>query len=107
MLEFTALSDEGVGADGLPMTRRVVLLHDMKYHWIRDRIKQGHFSVVWRKGADNLADFFTIELEVSIIGDLNLELYSSSVIFNSSQIGIADECCIKHCLWCQWRLMIT
>ena len=32
---------------------------DMRYHWIRDRVHQGHFHVQWRKGEHNLADFFT------------------------------------------------
>ena len=32
---------------------------DMRYHWIRDRVQQGHFHVQWRKGEHNLADFFT------------------------------------------------
>ena len=36
----------------------------MKFHWIRDRIRQGQFLVMWRKGADNLADFFTKPLPV-------------------------------------------
>ena len=37
---------------------------DMRYHWIRDRIRQGQFSVVWKAGATNLADFFTKALPV-------------------------------------------
>lgn len=37
---------------------------DMKFHWIRDRIRQGHFLVNWRQGTDNLADFFTKPLPV-------------------------------------------
>lgn len=32
---------------------------DGRFHWIRDRVKQGQFKVYWRKGTDNLADFFT------------------------------------------------
>lgn len=30
---------------------------DMRYHWIRDRVEQGHFKVTWRPGEHNLADF--------------------------------------------------
>ena len=37
---------------------------DMRFHWIRDRIRQGHFCVQWRQGAHNLADFFTKPLPV-------------------------------------------
>ena len=32
---------------------------DMRFYWIRDRVTQGQFLVHWRKGADNLADYFT------------------------------------------------
>jgi hypothetical protein len=39
---------------------------DMRFHWIRDRIKQGHFNVQWRAGVDNLADFFTKPLPVHV-----------------------------------------
>jgi len=37
---------------------------DMRYHWVRDRVRQGHFKVQWRRGAHNLADFFTKALPV-------------------------------------------
>lgn len=32
---------------------------DMRFHWIRDRVRQDQFDVVWRKGQVNLADYFT------------------------------------------------
>jgi hypothetical protein len=32
---------------------------DMRFHWIRDRIRQCQFQVSWIKGAINFADFFT------------------------------------------------
>ena len=38
---------------------------DMRFHWIRDRIEQNQFTVNWRKGALNLADFFTKILPVA------------------------------------------
>ena len=38
---------------------------DMRYHWIKDQVKQTHFNVIWQKGADNLADFFTKPLPAS------------------------------------------
>jgi hypothetical protein len=38
---------------------------DMRFHWIRDRVRQGQFSVVWAPGEENLADFFTKALPVS------------------------------------------
>jgi hypothetical protein len=32
---------------------------DMRFYWVRDRVRQGHFLIHWRKGSDNLADYFT------------------------------------------------
>jgi hypothetical protein len=31
----------------------------MRYHWIQDRLAQGHLSLRWREGKFNLADLFT------------------------------------------------
>ena len=32
---------------------------DMRYHWVRDRVQHGDFTVTWGPGGDNLADYFT------------------------------------------------
>ena len=32
---------------------------DMRFFWVRDRIKQGQFRIFCDKGASNLADYFT------------------------------------------------
>jgi hypothetical protein len=48
---------EGLANDTLKIKRSKSI--DMRFHWVRDRIKQGQFTVKWQKGADNLADFFT------------------------------------------------
>jgi hypothetical protein len=32
---------------------------DMRFHWLRDQVRAGLLSVTWRRGADNLADYFT------------------------------------------------
>jgi len=37
---------------------------DMRFHWIRDRVRQGQFTVQWIAGEENLADFFTKALPV-------------------------------------------
>ena len=31
----------------------------MRYHWIRDQVRLGHFTVIWQPGKFNLADLFT------------------------------------------------
>jgi hypothetical protein len=38
---------------------------DMRFHWLRDRIDQGQFRVVFVPGKKNLADFFTKALPVA------------------------------------------
>ena len=47
----------GLATDSVKIKRSKSI--DMRFHWIRDRVRQGHFRVIWRKGANNLADFFT------------------------------------------------
>jgi hypothetical protein len=32
---------------------------DMRFYWIKDRVKQGHFNVYWGPGYQNLSDYFT------------------------------------------------
>ena len=32
---------------------------DMRFYWMRNRVKQGQFFLHWRRGTDNLADYFT------------------------------------------------
>ena len=32
---------------------------DMRYHWIKDRIQQKQFQLIWRKGKINMADYFS------------------------------------------------
>jgi hypothetical protein len=32
---------------------------NMRFYWIKDRVKQGQFNVYWGPGYQNLADYFT------------------------------------------------
>jgi hypothetical protein len=32
---------------------------DMRFYWIKDRVKQGQLNVNWGPGFQNLADYFT------------------------------------------------
>ena len=32
---------------------------DMRFYWVKDRVKQKQFLIYWRKGVDNDADYFT------------------------------------------------
>jgi Reverse transcriptase (RNA-dependent DNA polymerase) len=53
-----------VGIANDTITPRRTKSIDMNFHWIRDRVRQGHFIVTWLKGQHNLADFFTKPLPV-------------------------------------------
>ena len=32
---------------------------DMRWHWIRDQVRQNVFDIYWREGSNNVADFYT------------------------------------------------
>ena len=32
---------------------------DMRFYWVKDRVKAGQFIIYWRKGEENEADYFT------------------------------------------------
>jgi hypothetical protein len=38
----------------------------MRFHWLRDRIRQGQFTITYLASALNLADFFTKSLPRAI-----------------------------------------
>jgi len=53
----------GIAAD--TVSQRMSKATDMRLHWIRDRVRQGHFRVVFIRGLHNVADFFTKPLPVA------------------------------------------
>ena len=48
---------EGIVNDTVKQKRSKAI--DMRFYWVRDRVKQNQFKIFWKKGADNLADYFT------------------------------------------------
>ena len=54
----------GLATDTLKIKRSKSI--DMRFHWIRDRIRQQHFAVTWEPGASNRADFFTKALPTHV-----------------------------------------
>jgi hypothetical protein len=47
----------GIANDTIKQQRSRAI--DMRFYWVRDRTKQGHFNIFWRPGSTNLADYFT------------------------------------------------
>jgi hypothetical protein len=58
----TSLSTDNSTAAGISnstVKQRRSKAIDMRYYWVRDRDPHGQFAVVWKRGRDNLADYFT------------------------------------------------
>lgn len=47
----------GIANDTVKQKRSKAI--DMRFYWIRDRVRQGQFQIFWRKGKFNRADYFT------------------------------------------------
>jgi hypothetical protein len=47
----------GIANDTVKQRRSKAI--DMRFYWLKDRECQGQFHIYWRKGAENLADYFT------------------------------------------------
>jgi hypothetical protein len=47
----------GIATDTVKQKRSKAI--DMRFYWIRDRVRQGQFLVYWSKGKGNLADYFS------------------------------------------------
>jgi hypothetical protein len=41
------------------MRQKLSKAFDMRFYWVKDRIKQNQFQLIWRKGSTNMADYFT------------------------------------------------
>ena len=47
----------GVANDTVKAKRTKAM--DMRFYWIRDRVRQGQYRVHWKRGKSNLGDYFT------------------------------------------------
>jgi hypothetical protein len=47
----------GIANDSMKQKRSKAM--DMRFYWIRDRVRQGQFIVYWKRGTTNQADYFT------------------------------------------------
>ena len=52
----------GLATDTLKTAKTKAI--DLRFHWLRDRVRQGQFKVLWIATDDNIADFFTKALPV-------------------------------------------
>ena len=61
---------------------------DVKFYWIRDRVRRKQFNLVWREGKLNLADFFTKPLPVKVHQQLMPFFVDCSVVAHPSAAHI-------------------
>jgi hypothetical protein len=47
----------GIANDTVKQRRSKAI--EMRFYWIRDRVKQGQFHIYWAPGKHNIADYFT------------------------------------------------
>ncbi len=47
------------GIVNLSIRQRRSRAMDMRFYWVRDRVRQNHFLVYWKPGRENLGDYFT------------------------------------------------
>ena len=47
----------GIANDTVKQKRSKAI--DMRFYWVRDRVRQNQFVIYWQAGADNIADYFT------------------------------------------------
>lgn len=47
----------GIANDTVKQRRSKAI--DMRFYWVRDRVRQGQFLIHWKRGCDNFADYFT------------------------------------------------
>jgi hypothetical protein len=50
----------GINNDTVKQRRSKAM--DMRFYWIKDRVAEDQYVVHWRKGSDNLADYFALSL---------------------------------------------
>ena len=48
---------EGIVNDTVKQRRSKAI--DMRFYWVRDRVRQGQFKIYWKRGKDQYADYFT------------------------------------------------
>jgi hypothetical protein len=48
---------QGIANDTVKQRRSKAI--DMRFYWIRDRVQQGNYRILWQHGAHNLAHYFT------------------------------------------------
>jgi hypothetical protein len=54
----------GIATDSIKQKRSKAI--DMRFHWIRDRVRQSQFTIAYIPTSQNLADYFTKNLPLEL-----------------------------------------
>jgi hypothetical protein len=80
---------------------------DMRFYWVRDRVRQGQFIVHWKRGPTNMADYFTKHHPPSVHREIRpTYLLSSSCSSDRSVEGVLIPC-LRHSGTDQSRVLPT
>jgi hypothetical protein len=52
-------NNTATGNSNITIEQKRTNIMDMRFYWIKDRVKQGQFNVYWGPGFQNLTDYFT------------------------------------------------
>jgi hypothetical protein len=63
----------------------------MRFHWLRDRVDQGEFDIIWAPGLTNLADFYSKTLPASDFFRRRDHYVHTPPTTNSNWIGILKK----------------
>ena len=81
---------------------------DMRFHWIRDRINQGHYIVYWRPGYKNKADYYTKHHPPAHHRHVRYDyLHKANTIIDQINIMVSLRGCINFPIRQQTNQMIT
>jgi hypothetical protein len=84
----------GISTDTVKSKRSKAI--DMRFHWVRDRVRQGQFTIQWRKGEHNLADFFTKPLPVKVHQSLMSLLVNVPPLLDNPHITRRHRRAVTH-----------
>ena len=59
---LTPIQTDNTIAEGIAnssMRKKRTKAMDMRFQWMQDRDNQGHFLIYWKRGLNNLADYFS------------------------------------------------
>jgi hypothetical protein len=61
---------------------------DMRFCWVRDRVRQGQFHIAWRKGALNKADHFSNTIPPRVTANCVLPVCTNRLLATATTLAV-------------------